>query len=153
MDWHWGWQFRLILKKWQGLLFVSDNSRKDIVDNWSDRLEKSDLIQKIKQLETFTKMCAWLLLNSFYVIYAILLLHTHKCQHPVGVIGSQTSMVISVRVWSFCLDRYHHTHIYKRTIFFPIFSVLVGTSNLKKIKIRGIKVLYYTYLKKQPPSP
>ena len=68
-----------MLKKWQEHSFVSDNERGAIAEIKSARLEKLDLIQKSKFLETTYKKCAQLLWNSIHVTYAVLLIHAQKC--------------------------------------------------------------------------
>ena len=68
----------VMLQKWQEHTFVSDNACEAITESWFARLDKSDSIQKRKQLETMYKKCARLLRNLFNVTYAVLLLHAHK---------------------------------------------------------------------------
>ena len=46
-----------MLQKLSRALFFSDNARETIAENWSARLDKSDSIQKIKQLETTYEKC------------------------------------------------------------------------------------------------
>ena len=75
----------LVLKNWQEHSFVRNNVREAMSENWPDRLDELDLIQKSKWLEIRYKNCAQLLHNSFNVTYAILLSHTQKFQPPRGV--------------------------------------------------------------------
>ena len=65
-------------KKWQEHSFVIDNASEAITANRSSRLDKSDLIQKIKRLENTYKKCARLLGNALNVSYSVFLLHAHK---------------------------------------------------------------------------
>ena len=53
----------VMLKNWQEHLFVSDNVRADIAENQFTQPDESDLIQKIKQLETMYEKCEQLLHN------------------------------------------------------------------------------------------
>ena len=39
-------------QNWQENSFVTDNAHESVAENWSARLDKSDLIQKSKRLET-----------------------------------------------------------------------------------------------------
>ena len=75
----------VMLQKCQEHSFVSDNACDTIAENWSARLDKSDSIQKRKQLENTYEKCARLLWNAFNVTYAVYLLHAHKCGPPGGV--------------------------------------------------------------------
>lgn len=69
-------------KKWKEHSFVSDNARDSITENWSTRLNELEQIQKRKRIETTYKKCARVLLNSFNVTHAVLLLHSQKWQPP-----------------------------------------------------------------------
>ena len=77
-----------MLKNWQEHLFVSDNVRADIAENQFTQPDESDLIQKIKQLETMYEKCEQLLHNQLNDTYTLLLLHAHKCQ-PSGVVSGE----------------------------------------------------------------
>ena len=64
---------------------MSDNAHEDIAENWSARLDKSYLIQKIKQLENMYGKCAQLIRGVFNTKYAVYVTRAHTCQPPAGV--------------------------------------------------------------------
>ena len=83
--------------------FVSDNVCEAITENWTARLEKLDSVLKRNYPETTYDKCVQLLWNSFDVTYAILLLYSHKCRPPVGVLKSLGFLSLSAYIptlWS-----------------------------------------------------
>ena len=64
------------------LICYSDNSGEAITENWSSRLDKSDVIQKINWLEKTHGKCVKLLWNLLNAAYRVLLIGAHKYLPP-----------------------------------------------------------------------
>ena len=78
-----------MLKKWQEHSFGSVNKREAIGEYQSAQLDKSDSIQKRKQLYNMYKKCARLLGNGFNAAYAVYLLLAQKV-YLLGVCKVET---------------------------------------------------------------